>query len=48
MDALSGKPLWLHEGTKISHASIAVGGERVFFAAGQVTPEQRSRTKPAG
>jgi len=41
VEAQSGKLLWVHEGKRIAQASIAIGGERIFFAESQVAPEQR-------
>lgn len=42
IDLKSGKHLWTYQGQSISHRTIAIGPERVFFIDSTITSEQRT------
>jgi len=40
-DTATGRLLWTHSGTSVSHVSMAVGDGKIFFVDSSLTPEQR-------
>ncbi|MEK6259194.1 MAG: PQQ-binding-like beta-propeller repeat protein [Planctomycetota bacterium] len=42
IDIATGKHLWTHHGQSISHRTIAIGPEDVYFIDSSITPEQRA------
>ncbi|GAB4151217.1 MAG: hypothetical protein Tsb009_26530 [Planctomycetaceae bacterium] len=43
VDTKTGKHLWTYQGKSISHHTIALGPNRVFFIDSTITPEQRAK-----
>lgn len=41
IDAISGQHLWQHQGKSISHHTVALGPDRVFFIDSHLSSEQR-------
>ena len=43
IDVATGQRLWSHQGQSISHTTVAVDEQRVYFINSSITPEQRER-----
>ena len=43
IDIASGQPLWTYHGQNVSHTTLALDDQRVYFVDSSITPQQRDR-----